>query len=63
MLAGSRWFEQIIGGSAQSEGLWARLEHIPFGYGHPYSSRQLAASKPHGFVPKRTYRTVFLPPL
>ena len=45
-------------------GLWARLEHIPFGHGRPYSSRQLCQLlETHGFVPKRTYRTVYLPPL
>ena len=45
-------------------GLWARLEHIPFGHGHPYSSRQLCLLlETHGFVPRRTHRTVFLPPL
>ena len=45
-------------------GLWARLEHIPFGHGHPYSSRQLCQLlETHGFEPKRTYRTVCLPPL
>ncbi len=45
-------------------GLWARLEHIPFGHGRPYSSRQLCQLlESHGFVPKRTYRTVCLPPL
>jgi len=45
-------------------GLWARLEHTPFGHGRPYSSRQLCQLLDmHGFVPKRTYRTVCLPPL
>ena len=45
-------------------GLWARLEHIPFGHGRPYSSRQLCQLlETHGFVPKRSYRTVCLPPL
>ena len=45
-------------------GLWARLEHIPFGHGRPYSSRQLCQLlETHGFVPKCTYRTVYLPPL
>ena len=45
-------------------GLWARLEHIPFGHGRPYSSRQLCQLlESHGFVPKRTFRTVCLPPL
>ena len=45
-------------------GLWARLEHTPFGHGRPYSSRQLCQLlDTHGFVPKRTYRTVCLPPL
>jgi len=45
-------------------GLWARLEHVPFGHGRPYTSRQLCQLlKTHGFVPKRTYRTVCLPPL
>ena len=45
-------------------GLWARSEHVPFGHGRPYSSRQLCQLlESHGFVPKRTYRTVCLPPL
>ena len=45
-------------------GLWARLEHVPFGHGRPYSSRQLCQLlKTHGFVPKRTYRAVCFPPL
>ena len=45
-------------------GLWARLEHTPFGHGRPYSSRQLRVLlETHGFVPKRTYRTLCLPPL
>ena len=44
-------------------GLWARLEHTPFGHGRPYSSRQLCQLlKTHGFAPKRTYRAVCLPP-
>ena len=44
-------------------GLWARLEHVPFGHGRPYSTRQLCQLlKTHGFVPKRTHRTVCLPP-
>ena len=45
-------------------GLWARLEHIPFGHGRPYSSRQLCQLlETHGFMAKRVYRTVCLPPL
>ena len=45
-------------------GLWARLEHVPFGHGRPYTSRQLCQLlKTHGFTPKRIYRTVYLPPL
>ncbi len=45
-------------------GLWARLENTPFGHGRPYSSRQLCQLlETHGFVPKRIYRTVYLPPL
>jgi len=45
-------------------GLWARLEHVPFGHGRPYSSRQLCQLlNTHGFEPKWTYRTVCLPPL
>ena len=45
-------------------GLLARLEHIPFGHGRPYSNRQLCQLlETHGFMPKRTYRAVFLPPL
>ena len=45
-------------------GLWARLEHVPFGHGRPYSSRQLCQLlNTHGFEPKSTYRTVCLPPL
>ena len=45
-------------------GLWARLENMPFGHGRPYSSRQLCELlETHGFVTKRTYRAVYLPPL
>ncbi len=45
-------------------GLWARLEHTPFGHGRPYSSRQLCQLiENHGFAPKRIYRTVCLPPI
>ena len=45
-------------------GLWTRLEHVPFGHGRPYSARQLCQLlKTHGFVPKRIYRTVCLPPV
>ena len=45
-------------------GLWARLEHTPFGHGRPYSSRQLCLLlETHGFVPKQTHRTACLPPL
>ena len=45
-------------------GLWARLENIPFGHGRPYSGRQLCKLlETHGFMPKRVYRTVCLPPL
>ena len=45
-------------------GFWARLEHIPFGHGRPYSIRQLCQLlETHGFVPKRSYRAVCLPPI
>lgn len=45
-------------------GLWARLEHTPFGHGRPYSKRQLCQLlERHGFEPQRIYHAVFLPPL
>jgi len=35
-------------------GLWARSDKTPFGYGHPYSLRQLEALlKSHGLTPER----------
>ena len=45
-------------------GLWARLEHTPFGHGRPFSKRQLCQLlEHHGFEPQRIYHAVFLPPL
>ncbi|MBC6436643.1 MAG: methyltransferase domain-containing protein [Rhodobacteraceae bacterium] len=44
-------------------GLWARRDATPFGFGHPYSLRQLEAQlKRHEFVPERHAAALFAPP-
>lgn len=44
-------------------GLWARGDGTPFGYGRPYSMRQLEAQlKQHGFTPERATAALFVPP-
>lgn len=45
-------------------GLWSRTDSTPFGYGRPYSLRQLEAQlRKHRFVTERTLSTLFQPPL
>lgn len=44
-------------------GLWARADHTPFGYGRPYSLRQLDSQlKRHDFVPERQVSVLYQPP-
>jgi SAM-dependent methyltransferase len=44
-------------------GIWAHLETTPFGYGHPYSPRQLAALLAEGmFRAERRDVALFVPP-
>lgn len=44
--------------------IWARLERTPFGHGHPYSAGQLTRLlKANRFLPERTARALFIPPL
>ena len=45
-------------------GLWARLEHTPFGHGHPYAPSQLAGVlRDNLFAPVRTRDCLYSPPL
>jgi SAM-dependent methyltransferase len=44
-------------------GLWARSDATPFGYGRPYTLRQLETQLVrHAFVPGRTVTTLYQPP-
>ena len=44
--------------------IWARLERTPLGHGHPYSAGQLSRRlKAHRFLPERTERALFIPPV
>ncbi|GGE59437.1 methyltransferase domain-containing protein [Actibacterium pelagium] len=44
-------------------GLWARNDRTPFGFGRPYSLRQLEAQlKQHGFQPEAHRWALFAPP-
>ena len=44
-------------------GLWARGDGTPFGFGRPYSLRQLEAQiKRHGFTPERHVAALYAPP-
>jgi SAM-dependent methyltransferase len=45
-------------------GLWARIERTPFGHGRPYSASQLREMmREHLFVPERSARALFVPPV
>jgi SAM-dependent methyltransferase len=45
-------------------GIWARLDHTPFGHGHPYTSGQLQRLlRDNLFVPQQTRNCLFVPPL
>ena len=44
-------------------GLWARTDATPFGYGRPYSMRQLDSQlRQHGFTSERYETALFAPP-
>ncbi len=44
-------------------GLWARNDKTPFGFGRPYSMRQLEGQiRSHDFVPERAQAALFQPP-
>jgi SAM-dependent methyltransferase len=44
-------------------GIWARRDGTPFGFGRPYSVRQLEAQiTRHGFTPERSLSALFAPP-
>lgn len=44
-------------------GIWARLDHTPFGHGHPYTPRQLSRLlRDNLFVPGRPLAGLFVPP-
>lgn len=44
-------------------GLWARRDLTPFGFGRPYSARQLEAQlRKHKFYPERQLSALFIPP-
>lgn len=44
-------------------GLWSRGDGTPFGFGRPYSARQLENQlKRNGFLPERTLSALYLPP-
>lgn len=44
-------------------GIWSRSDRTPFGYGRPYSLRQLEAQlRDHGLIPERTLSTLYQPP-
>ncbi|MFN3971442.1 MAG: class I SAM-dependent methyltransferase [Gemmobacter sp.] len=44
-------------------GLWARRDGTPFGFGRPYSARQLETQLVrHGFTPERSLSALFAPP-
>lgn len=45
-------------------GIWARLDRTPFGHGIPYSPSQLKRTlRENMFVPERSARALFIPPL
>ena len=45
------------------KGLWALLERTPFGYGQPFSQRQLSILlRENLFVPLKTHPALFTPP-
>jgi hypothetical protein len=44
-------------------GIWARLDHTPFGHGRPFSRPQLRQSlEEHRFTPRRHGTLLFTPP-
>jgi SAM-dependent methyltransferase len=50
--------------AANRSGLWSRTERTPFGHGSPYSTSQLNLMlRDHLFVPERSARALFVPPV
>lgn len=44
-------------------GLWSRSDETPFGYGRPYTSRQLETQlKKHNFMPEQQVTALYQPP-
>ncbi len=44
-------------------GIWARLDHTPFGHGHPYTVGQLSRLlRDNLFVPQQSTSALFVPP-
>jgi SAM-dependent methyltransferase len=44
-------------------GIWARADGTPFGFGRPYTARQIEAQLArHGFTPERSVSALFAPP-
>ncbi len=44
-------------------GLWAKLDTTPFGYGMPFSMKQLRQTlRDYGFIPEKAERALFMPP-
>ena len=45
-------------------GIWARLDHTPFGFGHPYSRGQLSRLlRECMFTPFQSARALYMPPI
>ena len=50
--------------AANRSGLWSRTERTPFGHGSPYSTSQLNLMlRDHLFVPERSARALYVPPV
>jgi SAM-dependent methyltransferase len=50
--------------AANRSGLWSRTERTPFGHGSPYSISQLNLMlRDHLFVPERSARALYVPPV
>ena len=44
-------------------GIWARLDHTPFGHGHPYTPRQVSRLlRDNLFIPQESMAALFVPP-
>jgi len=55
---------RLLAIAANRSGLWARTERTPFGYGGPYTTTQLSLMlRDNLFVPERTAKALYVPPL